>query len=209
MFEDVIFGLNKDKDLKMGKTLATASIKAALDGPVVMFAKQNEKSPGDKNRFTLAYAIANSAFAKIAVNLVLQVNIQRKTRILDHMADTFLQILSRNSGRFDISRFVVSDEEISYTQSRGLTSSEVDMRELLDLLYDRRMEAYEAAITQGFDPAQNADGAQGPFSMLIKIFGNHIYGDNTAEDILFITELSDIIYENVNWLMEYVKNTKP
>jgi hypothetical protein len=82
------------------------------------------------------------------------------------------------------------------------------MKKLLDIFYERRMEAYEAAITQGFDPAQCVDGTQGPFSMLIKVLGNHVYGDDTAEDILFVTELSDIIYRNVNWMMEYVKNAK-
>lgn len=202
-----MFDLSKSKDLKMGDTLAAASIKAAFAGPVVLFAKQNEKAPGDKDRFTLAFAIVNSAFATIAVNLVSQVNHQRKMRILDHMVDTFFQLLSKHSGRFDISRFVISGEEVSYIQSRGLTGFEVGMGELLDVLYDRRMQEYEAAITQGFDPALSVDGALGPFSMLIRVFGNHVYGDDIVEDILFVTELSDIIYGNLNWLMEYVKNT--
>lgn len=190
-----MFGIGKDKkDKKLGETLGALSVKHATDEQAINFMKKN-KITAEKDRLLLSLSILNTSLATVAVNIAMNIDSKRKITILNHMIETLDNLLSNNSGQVRFRHLIPSKEERSYVRSvHGDDDFYTNIHTILDMLYERRIDIYEKELKSGFSNFEERRGSSlGPFSNLIRAFGEHAHGSDTAEDIIYISTMSDML----------------
>lgn len=194
------------KDKQFGETLGALSIKYATDDQAADFMKQNEIT-AEKNRILFSLSILNTALATVSVNIAMKVEQEKKISILNHMIETLDKLLTGSSGQVSFRTLVPSKEERSYVRSKyGEDNFDTNVHTILDMLYDRRIDAYEKELKSGFaNFEENRGSSLGPFSGVIRVFGTHAHGSDTAEDIIYISSMSAMLYNNLNRFMSICK----
>ncbi|MDY0415903.1 MAG: hypothetical protein RBQ83_13450 [Pseudomonas sp.] len=143
----------------------------------------------------LSLSILNTSLATVAVNSAMNLDNKRKISILNYMIETVDNLLSNNSGQVRFINLIPSKEERSYVRSiHGDDDFDTNIHTILDMLYERRIDIYEKEIKSGFANFEKKRGSSlGPFSGLIRAFGEHAHGSDTAEDIIYITTMSAML----------------
>lgn len=197
-----IFSFLKPKktmsDEQFGEGLACIVMKFASDDCSSDFVKRYI-SLLEKNRFMFSYAILNTVLAITVINITAKYTHNRKRVILDNMLTAFKQMLSSISGseNINIKQFIPSADEREYIRSQwGDGDFDTNIRSLLDVLYNRKMEEYNEGLVLGF--SKDKGTSLGPYSNVIMAFGDHVHGDNTAKDIQYIMQMSQMLSANLD-----------
>ena len=84
-----------------------------------------------------------------------------------------------------------------------------NMKRLLSLTYESRVEQYESAIREGLERAKKADGARiNPFLKMNKAMVKDVYGDDYTVDAVFISKLSSVMFACLQSMMSVCEDYK-
>ena len=198
-----MFGQEKKKDLGFAEALATVSVRMVFDGPGGDLIKENSHDQDEIDRFMFSLITGHIAMATAAINLNLSINDSRKMRILDHLEETFKKKLGKQSQEFHIRKYIVDNHEVEMIEADcGSSDFTTNMKRLLSLTYESRVEQYESAIREGLERAKKDDGSRiNPFLKMIKAMGKHVYGDDYTMDAVFISKLSSVMFACLQSMM--------
>ena len=205
-----MLGQKKKKDLGFAEALVTVSMRMVFDGPGGDLIKEQCPDQDNLDRFMLALAIGHAALATVAINLNLSVDHTRKTQILSHMDETFINKLSKPSDDFHISKYIITDHEVEMVESKyGNCDFTTNMNMLLNFIYNSRVHEYSSALREGLERVKKDDGAKiNPFLKMINTMGKHVYGDEYVKDAVFISKISSMMFAILQSMMSVSEEYK-
>jgi len=205
-----MLGQKKKKDLGFAEALVTVSMRMVFDGPGGDLIKEQCPDQDNLDRFMLALAIGHAALASVAIKLKLSVDHTRKTQILSHMDETFINKLSKPSDDFHISKYIITDHEVEMVESKyGNCDFTTNMNMLLNFIYNSRVHEYSSALREGLERVKKDDGAKiNPFLKMINTMGKHVYGDDYAKDAVFISKISSMMFAILQSMMSVSEEYK-
>ena len=198
-----MLGQEKKKDLGFAEALATMSIRMVFDSPGSDLIKKYNHDQDDIDKCMLSLAIGHIAMATVSINFNLTVNESRKTRILNHMGETFIKKLSKISQEFNIRKYIIDNHEVEMIEAEcGSCDFTTNMKSLLSFIYNSRVDVYESAMSEGLERAKKDDGSKNnPFLKMIKAMEKHVYGDDHTRDAVFLSKLSSLMFAILQSMM--------
>lgn len=205
-----MFEQEEKKDLGFAEALATVSIRMVFDGPGGDLIKEYSHDQDEIDRFMFSLVTGHIAIATAAINLNLSINDSRRIQILDHVEETFKNKIGKQSEEFHIRKYIIDKHEVEMIEAKyGSSDFTTNMKRLLNLMYESRVEQYESAIKEGLERAKKRDGAKiNPFLKVIKAIGKHVYGDDHAMDAVLISKLSSVMFASLQSMMSVCEDYK-